>query len=248
MRHLNPEILARIAEGPASEAERAHLDACAECRAEVDALRRQTRTLGALDPPPVPAAVWRGVEARLAAERLAGGAVVSRRPSWARRWLPRAAAALALFAGGLATGMAMVGGPVPDPRPAERAERMPAPDPWPAADPETGSAAPIVATPAPVESSPRVATAGRLAATPRPATAAEAARIAALSRLARLETAADVDAARRLAALESILATTRAARDVAPDDPLIDGYHRAALAQRQALVREVGLVDGDAWY
>lgn len=79
---------------------------------------------------------------------------------------------------------------------------------------------------------------------------AEAAYLAALTRYAELT--ADPDAAadpvNRLAALEGIVLTTRAALQDAPADPVINGYHLAALSQREAILRQISRGAEGEWY
>ncbi|HUP21100.1 MAG TPA: hypothetical protein VM778_14280, partial [Gemmatimonadota bacterium] len=108
MRHLNAETLARIADGPTTEAEAAHLGACDACRAEVAAYRAQGSALGALPDPSAPPEVWAGLETRLGGLRENPAA----RPLLAR--LPRpalqAAAAVVLFAAGALAGARAGGG------------------------------------------------------------------------------------------------------------------------------------------
>ncbi|MDX1623957.1 MAG: hypothetical protein R3199_08245 [Gemmatimonadota bacterium] len=101
MPHLSPETLARLVDESGTETEREHLDACSECAAELEALRRQTSILGSLPPPPVPNAL------RARVEVAARPAV--RRERFARRGLG-AAAAIAIFAAG-----ALVGAGLDDP-------------------------------------------------------------------------------------------------------------------------------------
>jgi hypothetical protein len=101
MFHLDLETLARIADGPADEAEAAHLEGCSECRADLVALREQTTALGALTPPPVPDTVWRRVERRLRSDSIP---IAAPRRARIGPWLLRAAAALALFLAGAAAG------------------------------------------------------------------------------------------------------------------------------------------------
>jgi hypothetical protein len=83
--------------------------------------------------------------------------------------------------------------------------------------------------------------------------AAEQQYRAALSRYAELAGAdATVDPVNRLAALEGIVLTTRAALKESPADPVINGYHLAAMGQRDALLRQISAAKaGDAeqpWY
>jgi hypothetical protein len=66
----------------------------------------------------------------------------------------------------------------------------------------------------------------------------------ALSRYAELSGAdAATDPVNRLAALEGIVLTTRAALKDSPADPVINGYHLAALGQRDALLRQISAVE-----
>lgn len=55
------------------------------------------------------------------------------------------------------------------------------------------------------------------------------------------------DPAARLAALEGIVLTTRAALDQAPADPLINGYHLAALGERNAMLRQISIIPQE-WF
>jgi hypothetical protein len=57
------------------------------------------------------------------------------------------------------------------------------------------------------------------------------------------------DPVNRLAALEGIVLTTRAALRDAPADPVINGYHLAAVGQRDALLKQINHVDDQqTWY
>jgi hypothetical protein len=83
--------------------------------------------------------------------------------------------------------------------------------------------------------------------------AAEEQYRAALSRYAELAGAdATTDPVNRLAALEGIVLTTRAALKESPADPVINGYHLAAMGQRDALLRQISAArSGEAeqpWY
>jgi hypothetical protein len=106
-------------------------------------------------------------------------------------------------------------------------------------------------TPAPAAAAPAVV-ATQPARTPDEAAArlrtAESDYLAALARFAELSGRVDAgDPLARLAALESIVATTRAALGRAPADPVINGYHLTAVAQRDALLRQVS-ASGQTWY
>jgi hypothetical protein len=83
--------------------------------------------------------------------------------------------------------------------------------------------------------------------------AAEERYRAALSRYAELAGPdATVDPVNRLAALEGIVLTTRAALKDSPADPVINGYHLAAMGQRDALLRQISAAkasdDDQPWY
>ncbi|HUF11847.1 MAG TPA: hypothetical protein VMN78_01960 [Longimicrobiales bacterium] len=78
---------------------------------------------------------------------------------------------------------------------------------------------------------------------------AEGAYVAAMTRLAELTSAQSTDPAVRLATLDGIVVTTGAALERAPADPVINGYHLAARAQRDALLRTVSSSrEQDPWY
>ncbi|HET8655466.1 MAG TPA: hypothetical protein VFL93_08105 [Longimicrobiaceae bacterium] len=80
---------------------------------------------------------------------------------------------------------------------------------------------------------------------------AQAAYVAALTRYSEM-TGSDraVDPASRLAALEGIVLTTRAALKQAPADPVINGYHLAAVGQRDALLHQISRAAApvQTWY
>ncbi|MDR7485420.1 MAG: anti-sigma factor [Armatimonadota bacterium] len=78
---LSPEEMADV---------RSHLDRCADCREDLEAIRATKRLLGRLEPPPLPADFAEGLRARLARDAL-------RRLAWAParwQWWPRPAAVL----------------------------------------------------------------------------------------------------------------------------------------------------------
>ncbi|MGH7465191.1 MAG: hypothetical protein ACREK1_08440, partial [Longimicrobiales bacterium] len=71
----------------------------------------------------------------------------------------------------------------------------------------------------------------------------------ALTRFAELATQSGAgDPVARLAALQSITLTTQAALNEAPTDPVINGYHLTALAQRDATARLVAAASAERWY
>jgi hypothetical protein len=78
---------------------------------------------------------------------------------------------------------------------------------------------------------------------------AEALYLDALTRIAELdEPQSGGDPLARLAALESIAAITRSALDQAPADPVINGYHLTALAQKEATLRLIAASKADGWF
>lgn len=102
MQHLNDEALARLVDEAATGDEAAHLAGCGACRRELDALREQTVALRALPLRAPPPAQWGALHERLAAEGML--APVTSGGRYGIGWPWRAAAALALFLGGSATG------------------------------------------------------------------------------------------------------------------------------------------------
>jgi hypothetical protein len=80
--------------------------------------------------------------------------------------------------------------------------------------------------------------------------AAESAYLSALTRYTELAGTVDVvDPVARLAALESIVLTTRAALGQAPADPVINGYHLTAVAQRDATMKKLAMSSGNqTWF
>ncbi|MEX2609107.1 MAG: hypothetical protein WEA24_04115 [Gemmatimonadota bacterium] len=56
------------------------------------------------------------------------------------------------------------------------------------------------------------------------------------------------DAMSRLAALEAITRTTGAALDWAPADPVINGYHLSAVAERDATLRQIAATATNSWF
>ncbi|HEX9108258.1 MAG TPA: hypothetical protein VF832_13540 [Longimicrobiales bacterium] len=268
MQHLTLEALARLVDENAAAEEAAHLDACAACRAELDELRRQSAALGRLGPVEPAGSEWQTLEARLEHEgllaratsspvRRAGGSMPGGR--WGARFL-RLAAALALYGVGTATGMAL------------RARPAASPVTRQAAPPLATSAAPVRAEPPAAEPEPvaqqdtpdRAAPASsRLVSDAEPRTPAEATRALRDAEAAYVRAYAnysqmlasrspqqqDEDLIARTAALESIALTTRAALDRAPADPVINGYHLTAVAQRDAALRQIALRSKDGrWF
>ena len=77
---------------------------------------------------------------------------------------------------------------------------------------------------------------------------AEGAYLAALQRYAAIaDPASGADPVTRLAALERMISTTRDALERSPGDPVINGYHLAAVRERDALSRQLAAADRD-WF
>ncbi|HEX6062674.1 MAG TPA: hypothetical protein VFZ04_00570 [Longimicrobiales bacterium] len=245
MSHLTLETLARLVDDAPDPTEAGHLDICPQCREELEALRADAAVLHALPDPDPSIAQWIRLEQRLEREGLM-------RRNW--RWQPallRLAAALVIFVlGAVAATLAL--------RPRER-QLMTANDAplrTVTAQPETVyvPAATLAENALPaMERAPAPTPVGAVAArTPEEAMArlrsVESDYMAALTRYSELSGRLDDgDPLARLAALESIVATTRAALGRAPADPVINGYHLTAVAQRDALLRQVS-ASGSNWY
>lgn len=217
MPHLTLEALARLVdEAPRSE-EQAHLQACTECRAELEAMVEQRHALAALpDLAPGPDQ-WPALRTRLSRE----GLLRERRPGWTG--MARAAAAAFLFLAGGATGYALRG-PVQD--------------------------APVPAAVATASGEQGVSSGSRAAETPmtedagREVEAAGELFMAALDRYMTSSGAEPADPAARLAVLDNIVLTTAEALHEAPADPIISSYHLSALAQRNAVLRQLSTGSG----
>jgi hypothetical protein len=244
MSHLTLETLARLIDDAPDPTEMGHLDICAQCREDLEAMRADVIMLQALPDIEPSQAQWIRLEQRLEREGLM-------RRTW--RWQPamlRMAAALVIFVlGGVSAALVMrprdtqhlTSNDVPAPVATERAA-TPTSSATLATTPLTVESAPI--TPAPAER--------RMARTAEEAAAqlrtAESDYLSALTRFAELSGHAEEgDPVARLAALESIVATTRAALGRAPADPVINGYHLTAVAQRDALLRQAS-ASGQTWY
>jgi hypothetical protein len=259
MSHLTIETMARLVDETPTAAESVHLATCDACRAELAALRDDVRTLATLpDMTPAPDA-WDTLAQRLDAEGLMR---TGRIPPFRFAPLLQAAAAVVLFVGGLAVGRGIgARPPVAQQQPQVTSQDVAPSQRAPAVEvgPVMGTTPAPVLTAVPV-SNPNVTPPGSgeppRYATPR--TTEEAAALlrqtedlylGALTRYAELATQADAgDPVARLAALQSIVMTTQAALSQTPTDPVINGYHLTALAQRDATLRQVAAATSDRWY
>jgi hypothetical protein len=245
MSHLTLETLARLIDDAPDPTETGHLDICAQCREELEAMRADVSALHAMPDPEPSSAQWIRLEARLEREGLL-------RRNW--RWQPallRLAAAIVVFAlGGISAAVLLRS---PNTEYLTSNERPAAPVTQPAAqiNPATTLAENPISTPAPAVTAAAPAT-RQPARTAQEAASqlrtAESEYLAALTQFTQLSGRMDEgDPLARLAALESIVATTRAALGRAPADPVINGYHLTAVAQRDALLRQVS-ASGQTWY
>jgi hypothetical protein len=245
MSHLNLETLARLVDDAPDPTEAGHLDICAQCRDELEMLRADASALRALPDPQPPIAAWVALEQRLAREGLLHST------HWTTHAL-RMAAVLAIFALGSVTGGLLMRNQRVAPATAAAFE----PAPLQVATPRP--AGPAMRTDSPRPAASLAAAAPAPAVTTRPAATveeavtqlrdAEQAYLAALGRYSDFSSRAETtDPVARLAALESIIATTRAALGQSPADPVINGYHLTAVAQRDATLRQLA-ASGQTWY
>jgi hypothetical protein len=271
MSHLSLESLARVVDEAPTIEEAAHLESCETCRVELDALREDVQALSMLpDMTPSPDA-WQAIERRLADEGL-----IRERSRFAPavpRLAQMAAAVVLFLAGSMAGRMSAAPAllPIAQVDPAATTQSAD-PQTVPAADPAVGSytadalrddvqPAPDNAPPLPARTAPRTDSSVRLAANlpaALPTSMEDAAALLrqtedlylnALTRYAELATQSEQgDPVARLAALQSIVMTTNAALSQVPADPVINGVHLAALAQRDATFAQVAAVTGERWY
>ncbi len=233
MSHLTPETLARLVDEPASGEEESHLTACPGCRREMEALRQQREMLAAL-PNMMPAPdQWATIRQRLRAEGLA------RSPGrwWRSPALTRAAAAAALFVGGAGAGWVAHGLPA-GPRAAPSSAMVADGRADGASSPADGR---TFAADGQEAASPRVTTLADAASgdAADDVEQAEQAFRAALNRYMGQNSTTAADPAARLAALDNIVLTTAEALKAAPADPVINGYYLTAVAQRDAVLRQI---------
>jgi hypothetical protein len=220
MSHLKLEELARLVDEAPTGGREAHLTSSARCACELEALTDQRLALARCRTWPRPPTG--GPRSGRAAE---GGPAPATRP-----WFPnlaRAAAAAFLFLAGGAMGYT--------------ARDLAAPPAPAGGDPvwlATGSD-PVTATQPP---------SGAMV-TGQDATgdteAASELFMDALDRYMASTGPSPGDPVARLAALDNIVLTTAEALHEAPTDPIINGYHLSALAQRDAVLRQLAVRAGD---
>jgi hypothetical protein len=236
MGHLTTEALARLVDGVPTAEEQKHLDACAGCAQELEALNAQTEGLASLPALRPPRGDWEALEARLIAEGLIrpeeGGQTI---PLRARRgWYPaaQAAAAVLLFLGGTFMGSAM--GPT-----AETGNGS-------VGNPGIGELSAMdYSSPAALTTMDEAAEAVRVA---------EQNYINAMIRYRQLVEASGrglpqaEDPANRYAALEAVMAASQAAVREAPTDPFLNGILASVMAERQAYQQTLAQGNDSNWY
>jgi hypothetical protein len=230
MQHLTIETVARLVDEAPDSAEATHLEQCDDCRQLLEAMRADLAALADLpmiEPPPTE---WDELEGRLLEEGL-----IRRRPVAPSRWsrgAVRAAASVAIFALGAFAGAGWTR------QPAGRLEPI-----SPSFAGVETSATPSVAVPMVAVREPR--SAEETLAFYRQA---EAVWLDALDRAASLRVNDAENPVARLAALNAIAAITRSALAEAPADPVLNGYHLTALAQREATVRQMAASGNGRWF
>ncbi len=258
MQHLTLEAIARLVDEAPEPEEALHLGACGACRAELAEMRLQTEQLAGLPAPEPSPAAWAALETRLRAEGLVRAAA----PGVREHPYLRMAASVAILVMGGAAGMSLWrgGGGSADPGtarlPAVVAERPAAPaQPAVVEAVAPESDAGVARTAAAAErDAPALRTEATPARTIRTASATERdfrrAEEDYLDALAEATGAAaeEEDPVARLAALEAVVRSTRTALDRAPDDPVINGYHLAAMGARDATLRQIVRTSQEAWY
>ena len=230
MSHLNLETLARLIDESPDPTEAGHLDICEACRTELEALRADAAALRMLPDPTPPIAAWQSLEQQLQREGL------MRQSPWVQN-LMRLAAVLVIFVLGTVVGVLLRRSPAP--------QQVATSTPTLSAPIQTVAQSPVhLDTPITTVSQP-LNVAQRAPSNAQEAAAqlqqAEKAYVSALSQYSQFNTRAENsgDPVARLAALESIVATTRAALAQSPSDPVINGYHLTAVAQRDATIRQI---------
>jgi len=223
MGHLTRETLARLVDRQPSPEEAGHLELCAVCAGELEALRRQTEALGDLPEIRPPVGDWQILEARLRSEGLieVPGLLarwgLAHTPTWMRT-----AAAVLLFLGGTGVGAVVTRH---------------------AAGPNAGAGEMSQATFTSATSLDDAATNLRRA---------ETSYVAALARYRQLLARADTgqtaeDPRSRYAALEYLVAASQAAIRQAPADPFFNGLLASTLAERDVTLRRIS-ASGDNWF
>lgn len=257
MSHLSTETIARLVEDAPNTEEARHLESCAACRNELEAMTEDVHALRMLPDMSAAPDQWDTLERRLTDEGLIR---TQRRALAGVPRLMQIAAALLLFVGGSLAGRLMA-----EPEIRTVTQRVPSEplliESTPTQQATLAADAPAPSAGGPVQHVPVItprsfvslAEAASQASTVEEAAdvlrEAEELYLGALTRYAELATQSPAgDPVARLAALQSIVMTTQAALSEMPTDPVINGYHLTALAQRDATLRQVAAASSDRWY
>jgi hypothetical protein len=218
MTHLTTETLARLVDEAPSSEEAGHLESCATCTAEFEALRAQTEALLSLPSLSPPGGSWSALEEKLCEEGLMRrDARYARRP--ALPWM-RMAAALVLFLGGAglgATAASWHGG--------------------------IGNAETAVPTPVPLDQLTLEEAEAFVSQAQAQQVAALLVYADVLGRTGGTE--AYVDPFTRLVLLDIIAAAAEAAIHEAPADPFLNGVFVNTVAERQLALDGLSLAAAD---
>ena len=226
MSHLSIETLARLVDESADSHEAEHLEVCDVCRTELEGLRADAAELARLPELEPPATQWLAVEQRLTAEGLLRKQPRPWSRTWARPLLQLAAAIVVFLLGSYSAPLVARLSPSFTARVAQ----------------ESGTTRGVrnVANVNSINTAAEAADAVRQT---------EQAYLNALTRYTELAGRTEAaDPVARLAALESIVLTTRAALGQAPADPVINGYHLTALAQRDATIKQLASKSNQSWF
>lgn len=220
MVHLSNETLSELLDGSPAPGVQEHLASCEVCQGELEVLRRmrtQLRDLPQLDPPPD---LWSRIEERLPYGR-------------ERRWQVRpgavalrVAAMAATFVIGLALGQAL-----------QRGESV-------SDEPQAVAGVPVAVGEV-SETGTQVSLGEQMAEVRRLAAEYDAALMV-LQRMAERRGTSDPSplVRQRLAALEALMEASRAALATDPADPELNSYLFTAMAERDALVRQLNSASG----
>ena len=216
MSHLNPERLAALSDDTPTPTESAHITTCDACSAELVAQRKLARMAAAAGPlTDGPLSNFDALVPRLKAEGLIARAD---RGALAIRWTMRAAASLALVAGGVLAGrlsVAVKGGALTQ-----------------GADASAGTS--LAALAQPVSSFQTPDDAVKALSMSQQTYQSAAAYLAAQDTTSHFIGLNENTYRTRLTALDDILAATRAALYQAPQDPVLNQYYQGTLSVRQA--------------
>jgi hypothetical protein len=216
MSHLDPERLAALADDTPTPIESAHITTCDACSAELVAQRRLGRMAAAAGPlTDGPLSNFEALVPRLKAEGLIARAD---RRAMLIRWTMRAAASLALVAGGVLAGRMSVA--LPNGSTARGAN--------------ASGGDSLVAGAEPAQSFRTPDDAVRALSLSQQTYQSAAAYLAAQDTTSRFIGLNENTYRTRLNALDDILAATRAALYQAPQDPVLNQYYQGTLGARQA--------------